>query len=117
MADSASESSSAREVEPGAWKFRNSETSACVLDKAGMEAARKVQQRDAHEHLHRPQLLREEPPSNSKNMSIKERNVNNIYVSNNVKIQTIIMTTFCTINCSGARNKPVRTKLQLIIIR
>ena len=42
MADSASESSSAREVEPEAWKFRNSETSASVLDKAGMEAAKEV---------------------------------------------------------------------------
>jgi len=40
MADSASESSSACEVEPGAWKFRNSETLSCVLDKAGMEAAK-----------------------------------------------------------------------------
>ena len=42
MADSASESSSANEVEPEAWKFRNSETSASVLDKAGMEAAKEV---------------------------------------------------------------------------
>lgn len=40
MADSASESSSAREVESEAWKFRNSETSASALAKAGMEAAK-----------------------------------------------------------------------------